>query len=175
MRISALFLALLLIGCGGSGARDTALPAMGVPFQQAVQEHPAPQAPLDDDNRIRLGELVTGFLVDSQMRYGQGMVPALSLSDQIVPMQPGSDYRFPVSLEQGRAYRFVGACDYECRNLDFELLDAAGTVVARDLGANDVPIMDYTPALAGTFTVRLMMQACIIAPCFAGVRVLSAS
>jgi hypothetical protein len=119
---------------------------MGAPVAQEPPPTPFPEAPLTEDNRAQLGAVVAGFLIGSQERWGDGMIAAAGLADIIVPLQPGTDYRASIALQGGRPYRFVGACDYECRNIDLELWDANGVVVARDLMLNDTPVMDYTPA-----------------------------
>lgn len=146
---------------------------MGTPYAQTAPEAPFPEAPLTDDNRAQLGAVVAGFLIGSQEQWGDGMIPAAGLDDIIVPLTPGTDYRAAITLQGGRPYRFVGACDYECSNVDLELWDASGQVVARDLMQNDTPVMDYTPASGGAYTLRILMQTCTITPCYAGARALT--
>jgi hypothetical protein len=72
-------------------------------------------------------------------------------------------------------YRIIGACDGDCTNVDIELIDSRGGVVASDLLPDDYPVVSYTPSADGVFYARALMQACTVAPCFAGMRVLSAS
>jgi hypothetical protein len=40
---------------------------------------------------------------------------------------------------------------------------------------DDFPVVDFTPQANGRYIVRLLMQTCTVAPCFAGARVLSGS
>ena len=73
-----------------------------------------------------------------------------------------------------RTYRIVGACDDDCSNLDLELIDVStGGVVASDMLQDDFPVVDFTPQANGRYIVRLLMQTCTVAPCFAGARVLT--
>jgi hypothetical protein len=91
-------------------------------------------------------------------------------------MQPGTDHRQNVTLTGGTAYRFVGACDGDCTNFDIELIDMrTGGVVASDMLPDDFPIVNYTPPANGQYIVRSLMQACSVAPCFAGTRALTAT
>jgi hypothetical protein len=176
MRARAVALAVMMAASGGlmagCGRAEPAPepPPMGAPFELAAPAQPFPEAPLTDDHRAQLGAVVAGFLVGSQEQWGDGMTQAAGIEDVIVPLLPGTDYRAAMTLEAGRPYRFVGACDYECSNVDLELWDAGGRVVARDLMQNDTPVMDYTPTSGGLYTLRIMMQTCTITPCYAGAR-----
>jgi|688.fasta_scaffold240112_3 hypothetical protein len=172
LRALAMGLGLALVACGDTASAPPP-PPMGAPVAQEPPPTPFPEAPLTEDNRAQLGAVVAGFLIGSQERWGDGMIAAAGLADIIVPLQPGTDYRASIALQGGRPYRFVGACDYECRNIDLELWDANGVVVARDLMLNDTPVMDYTPAAGGAFTLRILMQTCTITPCYAGARILT--
>ena len=40
---------------------------------------------------------------------------------------------------------------------------------------DDYPVVTYTPAANGNYIVRILMQACTVAPCYAGARVTTAS
>jgi len=90
-------------------------------------------------------------------------------------MQPSTDQRYQVDLVGGTPYRFIGACDNECSNVDIELIAPQGGVVASDLLADDYPVANFTPPENGRYLLRLIMQTCTIAPCYAGVRVMSAA
>ncbi len=171
-RLWAVGLAVMLASCT-PGSRSVGDPPAAVPLVLEQPATPFPQAELTDENRARLGELVTGFLVDATLNQDQPLAPAPGTSDLIVPLQPGQDHRVDVTLAPGRWYRFLGACDYECRNVDLELIDAEGVVVIRDLYLNDFPSMDYMSETGGVFTLRLMMRTCVIAPCFAGARMVT--
>jgi len=135
----------------------------------------AQQATLTDEERRQLTELVASYLNNVQGAHAQGLSPAPGFSDEVTGLQPGADHRWQVSLVGGTAYRVIGACDNECSNMDIELIDVAtGGVVASDVLPDDYPVVSYTPAANGAYIVRIMMQTCTVAPCYAGARVLTA-
>ncbi len=134
----------------------------------------AQQDNLTPEERQQLEQLVASYLNNAQQALGGGMNPAQGFSDEVAGMQPGTDHRWQVNLRGGAAYRIIGACDNECSNLDIELIDVrTGGVVASDTLPDDVPLVNFTPPANGQYIVRMMMQTCTIAPCYAGARVLS--
>ena len=117
---------------------------------------------------------VRGYLDRAQAQSGENMSVVNGTSDEIVPIQPAADYRRAINLSAGIPYRLLGACDNDCSNMDIELIDAGtGSVVAADSAPNDFPVVNFTPPQDGAYTVRLIMQTCTAAPCYAGVRVLA--
>lgn len=159
--------ALALAACN----QTPAAPAQNAPTQQQFQM-PAQQASLSDSERQQLHELVKGYLDSAQEGLAQGMKPAPGFNDEVTGLQPGHDHRWQVNLKGGTAYRILGGCDNECSNMDMELIDSRGGVVANDMAPDDHPMVNFTPASDGVFTVRLLMQTCTVAPCYAGARVL---
>ena len=167
--------ALALAACGqqGSGPQlpQTQAGAQAPSTQTAAN---AQQANLTDEQRAQLQQLVGSYLNDVQNAHGGGMSPATGFVDEVTGLQPGTDHRWQVNLNGGTAYRIIGACDNECSNLDIELIDVrTGGVVASDMLPDDYPVVDYTPTANGAYIVRIMMQTCTIAPCYAGARVLT--
>ncbi len=164
--------ALTLAACNQAPAPQASeAPVQNAPSQQAFQM-PASQASLSADDRAQLEQLVRGYLDNAQNVLAQGMRPAPGLADQITSLQPGRDHRWQVQLTGGTAYRIIGGCDNECSNLDIELIDARGGVVASDMAPDDAPVVNFTPSANGAYSVRLLMQTCTVAPCYAGARVL---
>ncbi len=107
-------------------------------------------------------------------QFASGMAPPQGFTDQIAPMQPATDHRFQIDLTAGVPYVFVGACDGDCTNVDIELIDAStGGVVASDVLPDDYPVVQYQAQANGRYIVRLLMQTCAVAPCYAGARVLT--
>ncbi len=131
------------------------------------------QANVTNEDDIQLRQLVGRYLDNTQGQYGAGMIPAPGFQDGIADLQPGGDARWQLHLQAGTPYRIIGACDNECTNVDLELIDASGAVVASDVLPDDYPIVDHTPPEAGIYQIRVMMMACTVAPCYAGARVLS--
>jgi predicted small lipoprotein YifL len=178
--VRTLLAAALVMALAACGQNAPAAPEPGAdvtPLNAPTQQSAAPpegQARLSDAERAQLHDIVRQYLDSAQQQAGQGYTQSANIADEVTGLQPGSDHRWQLNLEGGATYRFVGGCDNECSDLDIELIDQRGAVVASDLGPSDFPVVSFTPASGGQFTVRLMMQACTIAPCFAGVRVLTA-
>lgn len=169
--------ALALAACNQQGSGPP-LPETEEGAINAPSDLNAPPAEGQDmltaEERAQLDTLVRGYLDEAVRRNGTGVSAAAGFADEIAALQPGTDHRWQLNLVGGTAYRFLGACDNECGNLDFELIDSRGGVVASDLGPDDFPVVNFTPASNGTFIVRVMMQSCTIAPCYAGARVMTA-
>jgi predicted small lipoprotein YifL len=165
-----------LAACGQQGSGPP-LPQTEEGALNAPSELNAPsaegQAMLSAEERAQLEQLVRTYLDEAVRRNGQGANRAAGFNDEVAGLQPGADHRWQINLAAGTAYRILGACDNECSNLDIELIDSRGGVVASDLGPNDFPMVSFSPAANGTYIVRLMMQACTVAPCYAGARVMT--
>lgn len=169
--------ALALAACGqqqGGGPQlPTTQPGAQAPSVQSASTG-AQQAVITPDQRAQLEQLVGSYLDTVQTNFGSGMGPAQGFSDEIASLQPGTDHRWQVNLAGGTVYRIIGACDNECSNVDIELIDMrTGGVVAADMLPDDYPVVDFTPSANGQYIVRVLMQTCTIAPCFAGARVLT--
>lgn len=84
-----------------------------------------------------------------------------------------------VNLIGGEDYLIIGACDRECLDIDMFLRDAAGNQVLdeegtplQDILLDRFPVISFTPPQNGEYAVALSMLDCLIAPCYAGVRVM---
>ncbi|MEZ5959065.1 MAG: hypothetical protein R3C30_01375 [Hyphomonadaceae bacterium] len=163
-----------LAACG-QGADGPALPkvqAGATPPSTQSPGSPTQQAQITDEVRQQLIENIGQQL--TQLQGGNAPNYSQVGADTIVPMQPGHDYRFLVDLTGGTEYGFIGACDGDCSNVDLELISMeTGGVVANDMLPDDYPIFPYTPTANGQYMVRLLMQACTTAPCYAGARIVS--
>lgn len=181
-RLAAACAVLILAACGQGGTGEP-LPPLQEGAQAPSTQTPsdAPQAEISPELREQFLARVRGYLDMAARQLGGGMEPAPGLADELAAMQPGTDHRWRVDLAGGRAYRIVGACDDDCENIDIELIDGAtGGVVASDMLAEhtpprraDFPLVEFTPPADGRYIVRLLMQRCARAPCFAGARILT--
>lgn len=131
------------------------------------------QASIGAAEDAQLQQLVGSYLDNVQSQFGNGMTPAPGFVDGMASLQAGADSRWQIHLAGGSAYRVIGACDNECSNVDIELIDIGGAVVASDMLPDDFPVIDYTPATSGAYYLRVVMQNCTLAPCYAGARVLT--
>ena len=171
--------ALLLAACGQQGS-GVALPPVQegaqAPSTQTQPAGPVQQVQITPEQREQFIGRVRQYLDMAQQhpQVGAGLAPAAGFTDENAEMQPGTDHRWQVELAGGTAYRVIGACDDDCTNMDLELIDVStGGVVASDMLDDDFPVVSFTPQANGRYIVRLLMQTCGVAPCFAGARVLS--
>lgn len=158
---------------GAGTALPPVQPGAQAPSTQAQQTSAAQQATVTPEVRQQLIDNIGQQLNQIAENFAAGAQPPQGFTDQIVPMQPSTDYRFDIALTGGGAYTIVGACDGDCTNVDIELIDrATGGVVASDMLPDDYPVVNFTPPANGQYIVRLLMQQCSVAPCYAGARVL---
>jgi hypothetical protein len=169
--------ALTLAACNqGSGPQ---LPPVQAGAQAPSTQTPQPgvqQANITDEVRQQLIANIGQQLDQIAANFGGGMAPVQGSTDDIVEMGASTDHRAVLPLVANQAYTFIGACDGDCTNVDIELVDmTTGGVVASDMLPDDYPVVNYTPTANGQYMVRLLMQACTTAPCFAGTRALTAT
>ena len=170
--------ALVLAACNQQGTGVQLPPVQEgaqAPSTQTAPVGPVQQAQINAEQREQFLGRVRQYLDMATNQLGGGATAAQGFTDETAAMQPGTDHRWNVELVGGTNYRFIGACDDDCSNLDIELIDATtGGVVASDMLQDDFPIVDFAPQNNGRYIVRLLMQTCAVAPCFAGARVLTA-
>ncbi len=132
---------------------------------------------VDPDTRAgqeALAELVDSYLDDAVTQLAPLGQPAVGLNDQMALIAVNeSPNNWNVPLMAGTNYVFVGRCDNECTNLDIEILDPAGAVVASDVLDDNYPIARVTPSAAGNYTIRTHLRVCTVEPCQIGVRALT--
>jgi hypothetical protein len=76
-----------------------------------------------------------------------------------------------LSLEIGREYHILGACDNDCTDVDLALFDASGRQVSIDAAEDDYPVVSVSPPRSGTYRVVVSMAKCSSEPCRYGVGV----
>ena len=174
-RFLALAALVALTACGQGIPGIAARPPANPPSTQVRPPNPPQAAALNPQEKAQLESMVRGYLDQAQNTYAQGYQPAAGLNDEVTNLQPGTDHRYQVNLVGGMNYRIIGACDRECSNLDIELIDNTGSVVASDMAPDDFPVVNFLAPANGSFTVRILMQTCTLAPCYAGARALTSS
>jgi hypothetical protein len=122
----------------------------------------------------QLQSLIGQYLDLQQGQVGGIMVRSLDFDDGIAALRQGAAQVFERNLKAGTAYRFIGACDNECGDLDLILLDSAGHVVEQDVSTDSFPQITITPDADALYRIVLQMYQCSIEPCYAGMRVLEA-
>jgi hypothetical protein len=84
-------------------------------------------------------------------------------------LNQGAQETVDMTLDIGKEYRIVGACDTDCSDLDFILYDGNGNQVDSDLQEDDVPIVSVVVSHSGTFRLLVKMVRCSAEPCRYGV------
>ena len=174
--ILAAVAAMALAGCnqGSSGARLPAPQAgVQVPSVQTPPSTPVEQIRITDENRQQVLANITDLLNGYSGNFASGMAAPAGVSDEVTSLQPGTDHVWQITLTANTPYTLVGACDADCSNVDIELIDSRGGVIASDMLPDDYPVVSYTSAEGGTYYARLLMQACTRAPCYTGMRLLT--
>lgn len=168
-------LALTLAACGQGGIGAARAPAH--PSQsQATATGETQQVQIDPANRTQVETNIRDMLGQLALRFAPGAAPIPGMEDVVTAIQPGADHQFPVNLQSGTNYSFVGVCDVDCSNIDLELLKGdTGEVVGSDLLDDDIPVVTYAPAANGRYFVRLILRDCTQAPCYIGGRALQAT
>lgn len=101
---------------------------------------------------------------------GYTPIPGAGESEIEALQTSGQGQSVAYQLEAGRAYRFVGACDQDCTDLDIAVTDARGQEVASNYAVDNPTTVDFTPQRAGAYTVRIWLAACGTEPCYSGQR-----
>ena len=91
----------------------------------------------------------------------------------IFALNEGATQDYPVTLSRGTTYMIGGVCDNDCPDLDIKLIDPNGNEVATDVATDSTPIVNHTASMNGTYRVRVVMYDCNIAPCSAGLTVMT--
>lgn len=111
---------------------------------------------------------VSGYLDGYAQQYAAG-AEAVG-DDEMARLAAQEAHDWQVSLQGGRSYRVLGACDTNCTDVDLAVLDPSGAVVASDVLLDDYPVVDVRPAENGRYTVRIGMATCNIERCVGAAR-----
>jgi len=71
----------------------------------------------------------------------------------------------PVQLQGGRTYVILASCDDDCNDLDLELENRAGALVATDYEVDANPMLFLDRSVGGDYTLHVIMHHCALAPC----------
>ncbi|MFZ4121089.1 MAG: hypothetical protein ACOYKM_05430 [Caulobacterales bacterium] len=175
--VTASLLALVACGQQTAPAQSAAGAGQSAPTSASVPGATPKDGELVDPDtaagRQQLRDMIGRFLDSASAEHAQGFQRDAGLPDRVEFLQLAqSPDRWQVNLNAGANYRFVGQCDMECGNIDIELFDPSGAVVASDVLPDDVPVVSYRPATAGTYTVATYLRTCTQEPCVVGVRAL---
>jgi hypothetical protein len=74
-----------------------------------------------------------------------------------------------LTLDIGKDYYILGACDTDCTDLDLTIFDSTGKQIDTDVLVDDFPIVEASVARSGTFTIEVTMATCSAEPCRYGI------
>jgi len=86
-------------------------------------------------------------------------------------IQPRGAVSMNVPMEAGKSYVFLGGGSKDADDVDIEILDSRGKVVAKDDDVDPTPVVRFTPPRAGKYTLRLTLFKADSA-CFCAVAIL---
>ena len=78
---------------------------------------------------------------------------------------------FAVTLSAGVSYAIVGVCDNDCSRLQLVLTTPDRNELATDRRGENFPVVRFTPPETRLFRVKVVMDACLVSPCWYGVAV----
>jgi hypothetical protein len=157
------------VWCGAAMLLYGVLPSM--PAVHAAGQQPQLNS-YESDLLFSLGH---SSLKERLQRLGYQYVPEVQPNGAL-PM--GESFYYPVTINRlGYSYVFMAACDYRCRNLDLDLRDYLGRVVAEDTKLDSTPAVEFTPTAVGNYVIRPIMTHCsattVVPNCYWRVMVLS--
>ncbi len=136
--------------------------AGGATAQAAPAEQWAPGAYMEQ----ALGRVMgAGLALDEKLDYGfdgDGFCLLGTL------LRPEGATAFNRPLKKGETYAFVGAGDDDAKDVDLEILDEAGNVLASDTQEDSVPVIEFKPKKSGNYVIRVTLVDAAD-PCFCAV------
>lgn len=66
---------------------------------------------------------------------------------------------YTVQLTGGKKYRFLASGDADAKDVDLEVQDANGKVVAKDVKTDPDAVVEFTPQNTGRYLVRIRLYA----------------
>jgi hypothetical protein len=76
-----------------------------------------------------------------------------------------------VTLDGGKEYQLMGACDTDCDDMDLLIYDGAGHEIDSDVLVDDFPIVSVTVPRTARYRVEVRMPGCSREPCRYGIGV----
>jgi hypothetical protein len=76
---------------------------------------------------------------------------------------------YDLNLNRGYAYKIIAVCDGDCGDIDLNLYDENGNIIAKDTGNDDYPIVEVSPRWTGAFELKIKMYDCDYEPCKVGI------
>lgn len=107
------------------------------------------------------GSLAQRLMVQMRQTFG-GRGYTLADFEHDGQLGASGSERIPIHLTSGTS-QVVGLCDNNCSDMDLELIDSGGKIVASDLEKDDFPIVTVTQS--GDYSLLVKMVKCNTATC----------
>jgi hypothetical protein len=89
-------------------------------------------------------------------------------------LDQGSTFDHRIRIDRATTLQFKAWCDADCSDVDIQVLNGAGAVVASDMGTSDQPVVSVAASRVGSSgTVRVRMYNCTTAPCYYSIAMFS--
>lgn len=122
---------------------------------ESVQAQPPRQGPYITQATQRLIKLID---IANQDRYLL-TDDAFSIGGGWIKKGPEWVTLYTVPLQAGKNYRVIAAGDNDARDVDVQIVDANGNVVASDVATDSEAVVNYRAASSQRYSVRLRLYA----------------
>jgi len=83
-------------------------------------------------------------------------------------LEDNTQAQITLDLRGGITYGIVGVCDNDCGDIDLELYDENGNLIASDTETDAIPVVEVTPQWDGPFVINVIMPNCAAPYCYYG-------
>lgn len=92
---------------------------------------------------------------------------------QVVGLLPvGGVVYLEIELTANSSYMIIGSCDSDCTDLNLQLTDESGDLIAEDMQDDDVPILEFVAPRTKRYLLGVGMAGCDAEACFFGFQVM---
>jgi hypothetical protein len=116
---------------------------------------------------------IVGAQLESIRSVGEGEGFSQSFEDRFDQLDHQASVEHVFELEFAREYFIAAACDEGCSNINLQLKDENGYLVALDDAPDDAPLVKVLPRWSGPFHLTVTMAECQAAPCRYGIKVMA--
>lgn len=134
----------------------------------ARAEISAPRTGIQIAQSDRYTRQVRNQLIRASRAAGQGGL-RLTHDPFVGDLGRGGDDYITINLKKGVSYAILGVCDEDCNDIDIELYDDNGNLIASDTEADDRPLVRVSPRWNARFRIKVLMPGCSNAPCRYGI------
>ena len=124
-----------------------------VPLRAEAQDDPAYQ------NQV-YNSLMRGALIKDAVNHNFQMLTG-GYRQGYIRVGQGNYQTSTFHLEAGYVYLFLGACDSDCTDIDFDLVDnSTNGILLQDTDPDDTPAIQFEPRRTGDYTIVARTPKC---------------